>query len=241
MKPVMIAVGTISVAVLSVAGIAALSPPAKEVCVARPPLTNTEGIGYELIDVLRRAAWVTTDWTPKAYTAFTPGLTSLNWVKNDPRAGYAAQVSVLRSPGCKTDGAFTYQSRFGRTFFHMADITSMGRRYGPRGEILEVSVTKHHRLHFDSGQSVSILVSEQGQQFVRVNRSVLAPKDAPDIPDGWSLLDVTLDRPWQVDLFDKVRVLRLNDGTSYQGPVGNVPGIAAQVAPDGLQAEGDAA
>jgi hypothetical protein len=200
--------------------IAALSKPAREVCIAKRPETAPQRIGYELIDLMRREAWVTTDWTLDDFEDFTPPITALNWFKNEPRVGSASRASVLRSPGCEQDGQFTFTYRYGRFFFHIADITGAGWRHGPNGEISEARVQKHHRLEFDAGQTVAILVAPWGDQFVNVNRPIWVSATAPSVPEGWELRDRTLDESWRVDLFGETRVLRLQDGSSFQGPLG---------------------
>ena len=101
------------------------------------------------------------------------------------RPGYVARVSVPRSPGCKAEGAFICPTRFRRRFVRMADIVWMSPPHGPNAEIREACVSKHHRLRAAPGQSVSIHLSEQVQQFARVSRSVEAPNDTTQVdPDS---------------------------------------------------------
>ena len=209
-------------------GVIAVGADGRETCVARAPETAGQDVGYELIDILRREAWVTTDWTVDAYADFSPGITALNWLKNDPRQGYAARAIVLRSPGCTEDGEFTYQTMFGRTFFHIADLTSLAGGDLTNSALTEASVAKHHRLEFDAGQTVSFLVSPSGERFVRVNRPIDASQVEQELPEGWALEDVSLGTPWRADLIGEVRVLRLGDGTSYQGPIGALPAVPDQ-------------
>jgi hypothetical protein len=195
----------------------------REVCVPRAPETAGQTIGYELIDLMRREAWVTTDWNVEDYEAFSPGLTALNWLKNDPRLGYAAHAVVLRSPGCDADGEFTHQTMFGRTFFHIADITGATGGELTNGALTEGGVIKHHRLEFEADQTVSFLVSPSGESFVRVNRPIDASAGDNALPEGWILKELALSSSWQADLIGEVRVLRLDDGTSYQGPIIEMP------------------
>lgn len=190
-----------------------------QTCVTRPPETAGQRVGFEMIDLMRREAWVTTDWTPEDFAEFTPGLAALNWIKNDPRIGFADDTRVLRSPGCATDGEYTYQTMFGRTFFHIADMTRLGGHGLTDGALREGSVVKHHLLQFAAGQTVSFLVSPDEERFVRVNRPIQATATAQGLPEGWHLEDASLDDAWSAELSGEIRVLRLEDGTSYQGPV----------------------
>ncbi|MEL6379505.1 MAG: hypothetical protein AAFR69_00030 [Pseudomonadota bacterium] len=206
-------------AIISLGALAAIKPESKEACVNQPPELAGQNIGFELIDVLRRQAWITTDWTLEDYSDFSPSLGSHGLIKNEPRVGFATNTSVLRSPSCDEDGQFTYQTRFGRTFFHIADISQIGPAYGENRKIKAATVTKYHRLQFDPGQIISVLLSPAGEAFIRVNRPVEVTSIDPELPQDWTIQEFVLSGSWQADLFGKVQVLRLEDGTSYQGPV----------------------
>ena len=219
--------GTLAAAVVLGGGAVISAQSAEQtVCVARAPDTLGQRVGYELIDLARREAWVTTDWSLTAYRAFSTGLTSLHWIKNDPRAGFADRAQVLRSPGCAQEGEFTYQTMFGREFFHIADVDDVQPRVLTRGALPQAMVTKYHRLSFAAGQRVSYLVAPDGMAFVGVNRPVEAPGIGGGLPDGWALQDSTLAQAWDADLAGPVRVLWLADGTSYQGPVDPGPAVS---------------
>lgn len=213
----------------AILGLVAVGVDGREVCVPRAPETAGKAVGFEVIDLMRREAWVTTDWTVDAYAEFSPGVGALNWLKNDPREGFAARMAFLRSPGCAADGEFTYRGMFGRTFVHVADLTSLGGDDLTNGALTEARVSKHHRLEFDGGQTVSTLVTPNGDRFVRVNRPIDAGQGEQDLPKGWVLQEVTLTAPWTADLIGDVAVLQLDNGVSYQGPVGEMPLGAAQV------------
>lgn len=225
MNSTLLTIATLSAVTL---GVTAVGADGRDACAPRAPETAGQDVGYELIDIMRREAWVTTDWTVDAHAKFSPGITAPHWVKNDPRQGYAARAIVLRSPGCTADGEFTYQTMFGRTFFHIADLTSFRGDVLTNGALKEASVTKHHRLEFDAGQTVSFLVSPSGGHFVRVNRPINASHGEQELPEGWVLEDVSLGTTWRADLIGEVRVLRLGDGTSYQGPIGALPAVQDQ-------------
>ncbi|MEL6225513.1 MAG: hypothetical protein AAFR01_00655 [Pseudomonadota bacterium] len=220
MNSTLLIIATLSAVTL---GVIAVGADGREICVPRAPETAGQDVGYELIDILRREAWVTTDWTLEAYADFSPGLTALNWLKNDPRLGYAARATVLRSPGCDADGEFTYQTMFGRTFFHIADITGVTGGDLANSALTEGAVLKHHRLKFEADQTVSFIVSPAGESFVRVNRPINAIPGDNGLPEGWILQELTLASTWTADLIGEVRVLRLADGTSYQGPIIEMP------------------
>ncbi|MEO1638536.1 MAG: hypothetical protein AAFU41_04740 [Pseudomonadota bacterium] len=211
------AVGT--TCLLGLGAAIAQAAPETEVCVARAPEQSASGVGYELIDVARRQAWVTIDWTPDAYAAFRPGILAPHWIKSDPRQGVAAMTRALQSPDCANAGEFTYKTLFGKRFFHIADITSIRGEGLTGGALVEGEVFKHHMLQFSTGQTASFLVSPEGDHFVLVNRPLDMAAVENTLPVGWRLDDVALSAPWQADLVGSVKVLRLADGSSFQGPV----------------------
>ena len=58
---------------------------------------------------------------------------------------------------------------------------------------------------------------------MRVNRPVADSAVENVLPEGWGLRDIDLDTGWQAELVGEVHVLRLDDGTSFQGPIGAMP------------------
>ncbi|MEL7430407.1 MAG: hypothetical protein AAFN43_10450 [Pseudomonadota bacterium] len=205
--------------VFAVGAFAHFNQPAAKVCVSKKPAIGEQRIGYELIDLMRGEAWVTLDWTLKNYSDYSLGVASWNWIKNEPRIGYGARASILKSPGCRNNGEFTYQHMHGRPFFHIADITDFGFTHGEHNEIRGATVRKHHRLEFELGQTVTFLVSPDQNYFVRVNRPVGTDERAPKLPEAWSMQDFELKSAWQAELFGHVQVYRVQNGTSFQGPV----------------------
>ena len=223
MRTPIVAGAAASLAILTFGAVFAFSAPEKKVCIAKAPDVRASGIGCELIDILRGQAWVSTDWTLEAFEAFQPGIFAPHWIKNDPREGVASQTRVLRSPECENEGEFTYRTIFGRSHFHIADLSDRGQRGLTDGALVEGTVAKYHVLQFSTGQSVSFLTSPDGMRFVEVNRPVGWRPAENDLPAGWTLQQTTLAAPWDAELLPTVRVLRLADGSSYQGPLGDVP------------------
>lgn len=204
-------------------GFAVTESETRDHCVRVSPETAGQAVGFELIDLVRREAWVTTDWSVEAFAAFSPGLTAPHWFKNDPRKGEAEHAIILRSPGCANDGEFTYSTMYDRTFFHIADITRLTGAGLTGGVLVETLVSKHHRLEFESGAAVSFLVSPDGHHFVGVSRPVDRSHTPITLPEGWSLKRLRLDEAWQADLIGEVNVIRLQDGVAYQGPIERLP------------------
>ena len=215
-----------SATTITVGSIAADAMTATEVCVAKSPEGVSPDIGYELIDLVRMQAWVTTDWDLASYEDFRPGLFAPHLFKNEPRLGTAGAASVLKSPGCANEGEFTYKTRFGRTFFHIADVNGRVDLEQGGGAMTAAIVNKHHVLAFEAGQSVEFLAAPDGGHFLNVNRSISGEGSGGEIPATWTVETVTLSAPWRAELMPSVYVLRVSDGRSFQGPITDMPQIA---------------
>lgn len=197
----------------------AANPMTQSWCLAQAPNLAGEGPGYELINLLGGEAWVTRDWTPTEYAAFTPPLSWRLWFKNDPRVAVADEARFSRSPGCPEDGQFSYMNAFGRTFVLVA---SPGVANVASGEVRRIEVEKHHFLRYAAGRTVEILENPAGERFIAVSAPLRSSAMAPLIPDGWSLEEQPLSADLEVALTGDVEVLRLDNGVSYQGPLGPI-------------------
>ena len=193
-----------------------------ENCVARDPSLERRDAGYELIDLRGRRAWLTTEWTPEEYADFSLPLSWVFWRKNDPRVGLPDQSRFLRSPGCESDGQFTYMHAFDREFLQVVRLGKIHRPRDGSGLIRRIELEKHHVLTFSAGRTVNVLENPAGEHFISVSRSLDRRNDTPTLPEGWTLTERFLTEDLQVDLTGNVSVLRLDNEDSYQGPLQNL-------------------
>ena len=194
----------------------------RENCVERDPTLERRDAGYELIDLRGRRVWLTTEWTPDEYANFSLPFSRVFWRKNDPRIGLPDQSRFLRSPGCDSDGQFTYMHAFDREFLQVVRLGKIHRPRDGYGLIRRIELKKHHVLTFTAGRTVSILENPAGEQFILVSRSLDRLTDTPTLPDDWTLEERSLTENLQVDLVGNVSVLRLDNEDSYQGPLQNL-------------------
>ena len=85
-------------------------------------------------------------------------------------------------------------------------------------------VYKYHRVGFRAGRMISILDMGDGWDYVpQVARASFRPDattgDAPEMPEGWSVREVTLEDDLLVELPCPARVCFFDTGDSWQGPV----------------------
>ncbi len=206
--------GVVAVAAFS---LAACGGGQRQSCVERAPnFDESADAGYELLDFGRRQVWATTDWTPADFEQFSLPLSWAFWGKNDPRVGLADGAQFLRSPGCEADGQYSYMTAFGREFVQVVELDGM-TRLGDGAR--QVALEKHHRLMFDAGRTVSLLISPDAEQYVCFVET-LDRADAPArLPEGWRLSAVELSSALSVDLIGQVTVIRLSNEDSCQGPI----------------------
>jgi len=194
----------------------------EELCVERPPQfeqTDGERVGYELINFAGRQVWLTPDWSEEEFADFSFPASWAFWRKNDPRVGEADWNAFLRSPGCAEDGQYSYMSAFGRDFVQVVQFKSFKQPQFTGRLIQQVELEKHHVLRFDTGQSVRVLTNPAGERFILVARTLDHTVETPTLPDGWTVTQHLLDDDLHVDLVGRVRVLRMDNKDSYQGPL----------------------
>jgi hypothetical protein len=187
-----------------------------EECVSRELASDGGGAGYELIDLLNRKVWGTSDFTPEEWASFSPPLL---WIKNDPRILIADRGEFLRSPGCSEPEQFTYMRAYDKEFLNVVQLISMDTPVDSQGLIRRTKLEKHHLLTYSSGRTVYILQNPTGESFIWVSRSVDRPSDTFTLPDEWTLTSHVLSIKLTVDLSGKVSVLRTDNEDSYQGPL----------------------
>ena len=185
-------------------------------CVSQEPASDGEGAGYELIDLLNKEVWVTSDFTPEEYTAFSPPLLR---IKNDPRILVADSGEFLRSPGCSEPGQFTYMRAYDKGFLNVVQLITLATPVDDQGLIHTTELEKYHVLTYFSGRSVSILPGPTGERFIWVARTVDRPPDPATLPEGWTLTTHVLQTELPVDLSGNVSVLRTDNEDSFQGPL----------------------
>lgn len=177
-----------------------------------------KGTGYEIINLVDREVWATSNWTPKEFAGFSfPIIWSL-WFKNDPRIPLADGGQFTRSPGCE-DGQYNYMKAFDRRFFQVVRLIKINRSLDDQDLIRKTELEKYHIVRYSPGRTVSILRSPTGKRYIGVSRSLDRSTDTPTLPEGWTVKEVVLTEELRIYLSGNVDVLRLDNEDSYQGPL----------------------
>lgn len=193
-------------------------PGDRELCVPRSPWFDSEGAGYELLNLAGGDVWATRSWPPEEYAAFSFPVAWTFWRKNDPRLALADRSKFLKSPGCE-DGQYSYMRAFDREFLQVVQLYLMDRSTDGQGLIRKVELEKYHVLHYSAGRTVSILQSPTGERFIGASRSLERSAKSPTLPENWTLAEHLLTEELRVDLLGRVSMLRLDNEDSYQRPL----------------------
>ncbi|MEM1156508.1 MAG: hypothetical protein AAGI44_20415, partial [Pseudomonadota bacterium] len=178
-----------------------------------------EDIGFELLQFVSDSeiiVWVNLDITLVQFDALE---LPEGWIKNQPRTTDTAEGSFSRSPNASEDGPLTEAEWFGYTWRHNATIVDIGIPVDEEGLLNATSVAKYHTLRFDEGTTVYVLVSPDGDQYIRVSRDQGRTSEEPTIPDGWQLIAYELDESLTLTLPNPTLNIRADNQDSFQGPV----------------------
>ena len=123
-----------------------------------------------------------------------------------------------RSPGATEDGPVGEQVIAGRRWIHCANAPQDGPEKPFNDGPLKLMVDKHHSLLFAAGRTITILRSDQGEQFVQVI-AARGGEALPPLPEGWSAQGYPTQGETLVDLPSPTVAWFFKDGSSFQGPI----------------------
>ena len=180
---------------------------------------RNEEVGFEILQIVSPSeiiVWLGTDLTQEEFDAIElPG----DWFKNQPREGDPDGGTFARSPDASADGQFTDAEHFGHVWRHNATIVEANVPLDDDAFLRQNTIVKFHEIRFDAGRTLWVLVSPDGEQFVRVTRDAGRTSDEPTIPDGWELLEYTTPDELTIQLPNPTLNIRAENEDSFQGPV----------------------
>ena len=81
------------------------------------------------------------------------------------------------------------------------------------------TVRKFHKLTFNAGSCLVLLVSPDGEVYFRIGRDANRVSDEPAVPNAWRLEKYTTPEKLVIKLFEENLVIRTDNEDSFQGPV----------------------
>jgi hypothetical protein len=186
-------------------------------------ISEVEKVGFELIEIVSAAeiiVWINDE--PMSQEEFDSIQLTLNWRKNEPREGDPDGSIFFRSPDAMQDGVFTREVHFGYQWLFNAQIVDQNVALPDNGDGLLTGryIAKYHQVQFNAGKTLYILISPDGEEYVRISRDVNRTTDIPIIPDTWQIEERVINDNLTIDLPNPTLNIRAeNNQDSFQGPV----------------------
>jgi len=182
-----------------------------------------ERIGYELVEIISFSEiLVWSNDEPLSREEFDSIQITTDWRKNEPREGEPDGSSFLRSPDAVEDGIFTTAEHFGYQWLFNAQIVDLNVTLPDNSDSLLAgrSIAKYHQVEFKAGRTLHVLISPDGDEYVRISRDANRTTDTPIIPDTWRIEERIINEDLIIDLPNPTLNIRAeNNQDSFQGPV----------------------
>jgi pimeloyl-ACP methyl ester carboxylesterase len=141
------------------------------------------------------------------------------WIKNQPRETDPSGGVFLRSPDASEDGEFTEATHFGHRWRHNATVIETGIPLDDEGLLSGNRIAKFHRVSFDAGQTIHLLVSPEGDAYIRISRDAGRTQEVPTIPSTWLTASEVLEQDLDILLPNPTLNIRADNEDSFQGPL----------------------
>jgi hypothetical protein len=184
---------------------------------------ETKRIGFELVQIFSMDSirvWMNDE--PLTQEEFNSIQLTGEWRKNEPREGDPDGSTFFRSPDAVEDGVFTREEHFGYQWLFNAQIVQQNVPL-PNNEDALLNgryIAKYHQVSFNAGKTLYILISPNGEEYIRVSRDANRTTDIPIIPVNWQIEERLLNENLTIDLPNPTLNIRAeNNQDSFQGPV----------------------
>ncbi len=176
-------------------------------------------VGYEILQIVSpNEIIVWGDFDDMTQEEFAAIELPAGWFKNQPREGTADSATFAYSPGA-APGEYVDEEHFGHEWRHVATVVEANTPLDDNGLLTLNRISKSHELTFDAETTLSVLISPEDEHYVLVSRDAGRTSDTSTIPDGWQIVEHTLDEELVVQLPNPTLNIRADNEDSFQGPV----------------------
>jgi hypothetical protein len=81
------------------------------------------------------------------------------------------------------------------------------------------TISKYHEITYYAWRLVNILVSPEGDRYIRVTRDEGRTSDTPTIPSDWELIKEVTTEELNIQLPNPTINIRADNEDSFQGPI----------------------
>ena len=177
-------------------------------------------VGFEIIQILSPNEIIT--WknvSEMTVTEFEAIVLPQGWQKNQPRESEPDAGSFARSPGEPMDGPLIREEHFGYEWEHVATVTEANVALDNQELLRANTISKYHEVTYNSWRLVYILVSPEGNEYIRVTRDEGRMSDMPTIPSDWELTKEVITEDLVIELPNPTINIRADNEDSFQGPI----------------------
>jgi hypothetical protein len=187
--------------------------------------TTTEPVrvGFELVEIKSvDSILVWTNDEALTQDEFDSIQITSEWRKNEPREGDPDGSTFFRSPDATENGVFTRKELFGFQWLFNAQIVEQNVALPSNEEALLNGryIAKYHQVRYNEGKTIYVLISPDGEEYIRVSRDANRSTDTPIIPESWNIEERILENELIIDLPNPTLNIRAeNNQDSFQGPI----------------------
>ncbi|MEO1437227.1 MAG: hypothetical protein AAFV80_16925 [Bacteroidota bacterium] len=102
---------------------------------------------------------------------------------------------------------------------HVATVIEASIPIDPEGLLRRNTIQKYHTVEFHAPRTVDLLISPEGEKYIRITRDANRTSDAPTMPEGWTLEPVDITEDLTLRLPNPTINIRCDNEDSFQGPV----------------------
>ncbi len=177
-------------------------------------------VGFEILQIVSANEIITWKNVSEMTVAeFDAIVLPQGWAKNQPRESDPDAGFFARSPGELMDGPLIKAEHFGYEWEHVASITEVNVPMDNQGLLSANTISKYHEVGFDAWQLINVLVSPEGDRYIRITRDEGRMSDIPTIPADWELTREVLTEALTIQLPNPTINIRADNEDSFQGPI----------------------
>jgi hypothetical protein len=185
---------------------------------------NSTPVTFELIEIVSPEevnVWIIDE--PITVEEFQNLPLASNWQRQEASTeGDVNASTILRSPDAAEEGLFTKEEHFGYQWIFNAQIidNDVPLPENENGLLTGRYIAKYQEVTYNAGRTISVLISPEGEEYVRVSRDIDRTTEEQIIPETWTIEERQINEELIVRLPNPtLNIIVNNIGDSFQGPV----------------------
>jgi len=178
-------------------------------------------VGFEILNIVSFSEIITwKNLSDMTIAEFDSIEIPAGWMKNQPRESEPDGGFFDKSPiDSLPNGTFIRQEHFSFEWEHVATVIEASIPIDPEGLLRRNTIQKYHTVEFHAPRTVDLLISPEGEKYIRITRDANRTSDDPTMPEGWTLEPVDITEDLTLRLPNPTINIRCDNEDSYQGPV----------------------